>query len=427
MKHLALLFIGLLTFSASTYAAEEDTSIRRGTVYDGSKYIFVENGIEFSVFPDGEFDFYIPQYAEGVSLSVNAGPVGISFNTGFDYDPYVQYDEYGAVIQVEDTPLYYDNYGRLSQAGDVRINYRDNRISRVGGLQIYYNNSGLFSHYTGFINVYNRNYAFHPYHNYYYRPIFNRCLVFNTPYRRYFTPVRYNYVYHRNNYSRGYNHGYANARRDFRRPDRGRVAHNNGRRDNVDRNNARFTRANTGRVASRANTTASRRNNTSVRRTSSSNTPSRNGRVAQSTSRNGAQRGTPTTTSRVRTTKPAVISGRTETQRGRPTATTSPRQRPSVSSRSGNSVIKSTPRTTRPAARTTNNRKSTNAVANRGSRTQSKAAPRASQKRTASTQSRSSSKVNTQRSSSRKAAPQRTSRSSNNKSSRNTSTRSRRG
>ncbi|WP_339844393.1 hypothetical protein [uncultured Dokdonia sp.] len=425
MKHLALLFIGLLTFSASTYAAEEDTSIRRGTVYDGSKYIFVENGIEFSVFPDGEFDFYIPQYVEGVSLSVNAGPVGISFNTGFDYDPYVQYDEYGAVIQVEDTPLYYDNYGRLAQAGDVRINYRDNRISRVGGLQIYYNNRGLFSHYTGFINVYNRNYVFHPYHNYYYRPVFNRCLVFNTPYRRYYTPVRYNYAFHRNNYSRGYNRGYANARRDFRRPDRGRVAHNNGRRDNVDRNNARFTRANTGRVASRANTTT-RRNNTSARRPSSANTSSRNGRVAQSTSRNGAQRGTATTTSRRSTNKRAVISNRNETQRGRPTVATTPRQRPTASSRSGNSVRKSTPRTTRPTTRTTN--KSTKSVAtNRGSRTQSKAAPRTSQKRAVSTKSRSSSKVNTQRSSSRKAAPQRTSRSSNSKSSRSTSTRSRRG
>ncbi|WP_379953188.1 hypothetical protein [Dokdonia sp. R78006] len=426
MKHLALLFIGLLTFSASTYAAEEDTSIRRGTVYDGSKYIFVENGIEFSVFPDGEFDFYIPQYVEGVSLSVNAGPVGISFNTGFDYDPYVQYDEYGAVIQVEDTPLYYDNYGRLAQAGDVRINYRDNRISRVGGLQIYYNNRGLFSHYTGFINVYNRNYVFHPYHNYYYRPVFNRCLVFNTPYRRYYTPVRYNYAFHRNNFSRGYNHGYANARRDFRRPDRGRVAHNNGRRDNVDRNNARFTRANTGRVASRANTTTTRRNNTSARRTSSANTSSRNGRVAQSTRRNGAQRGTATTTSRRSTNKRAVISNRNETQRGRPPVATTPRQRPTASSRSGNSVRKSTPRTTRPTTRTTN--RSTKSVAtNRGSRTQSKAAPRTSQKRAVSTKSRSSSKVNTQRSSTRKTAPQRTSRSSNSKSSRSTSTRSRRG
>ena len=149
MKQIALLFIGLLTFAGSTYAAEEDTSIRRGTVYDGSKYIFVENGIEFSVFPDGEFDFYIPEYVEGVSLSVNAGPVGISFNTGFDYDPYVQYDEYGAVIQIENTPLYYDNYGRISQAGDVNIFYRNNRISRVGGLQIFYNNFGAFSHYTG--------------------------------------------------------------------------------------------------------------------------------------------------------------------------------------------------------------------------------------------------------------------------------------
>lgn len=244
MKKLAFLLIGLITLSSTTLAmsneSAESTATRYNAVYDGSKYIFVENGIEFSVFPDGEFDFYIPNYVQGVSVGVNAGPVGISFNTGYDYDPYVQYDQYGAVIQIEDTPLFYDNYGRLVQAGDVRINYRRNRIVNVGGLFIHYNNFGVFSHYTGFVNVYNRNYVFHPYHNFFYRPVFNRCLVWTTPYRRFYTPVRYNYAYHRNNYYRGYVNGYRNARRDFRRPETGRVAHNNGRRDNVDRNNARF-------------------------------------------------------------------------------------------------------------------------------------------------------------------------------------------
>ncbi len=246
MKKFALLLIGLLTIGSTTYVAAETTNtVRRGTVYDGSKYIFIENGIEFSVFPDGEFDFYIPQYTEGVSIGVNAGPIGISFNTGFDYDPYVQYDDYGAVIQIENTPLFYDYYGRLTQAGDVRINYRNNRLVQVGGLYIHYNNFGVYSHYTGFINPYNRYYVYSPFHSYFYRPLFNRCLVYTTPYRRYYTPLRYSYGYHRDNYYRGYANGYHNSRRDFRRPSNGRVAHNNGRRDNVDRNNTRFRSAST--------------------------------------------------------------------------------------------------------------------------------------------------------------------------------------
>lgn len=421
MKQLALILIGLLTFSGSTYAADEDTSIRRGTVYDGSKYIFVENGIEFSVFPDGEFDFYIPQYVEGVNLSVNAGPVGISFNTGFDYDPYVQYDEFGAVIQIENTPLFYDYYGRLSQAGDIRINYRNNRIARVGGLQIFYNNRGFFSHHTGFINLYNRNYVFHPFHNFYYRPLFNRCLVFNTPYRRFYNPVRYNYAFHRNNYYRGYNNGYANGRRDFRRPDRGRVAHNNGRRDNVDRNNARFTSANTGRRV--ASTTANRNGvQRSAPTVTNRETTSRRNRAA-TTSRNGVQRGAPVVANRETTSRSnrAAKVSRDGVQRGRP-VTTAPtsRKKGTAVSRSGN--------TSRPVARTSSERSAPKATASkRSSRPEARSTQRSTRSKATSSRGNSSRKVSTNRSSSRKAAPQRASRSSNSKSTRSSSSRSKRG
>ena len=371
MKNLALLFIAMLTIGSS-YAAEENTATRRGTVYDGSKYIFVEDGIEFSVFPDGEFDFYIPQLVEGVSLSVNAGPVGISFNTGFDYDPYVQYDEYGAVIQIENTPLYYDNFGRLIQAGSVDINYRNNRIRRVGGLQIFYNNYGAFSHYNGFINVYNRNYVFHPYHNFYYRPIFNRCLVYTTPYRMYYNPIRYDYVYHRNNWNRGYNRGYANARRDFRRPDNGRVAHNNGRRSNVDRNNARFTRAGEGRNASRiaSNRTNRDANRRGVATNSRSNRNASADRSRGNTSRENSRRA-PRTTEGNRTTN----------RRGTTNTRPSSRDRNAVTQSRGNRINRET--TTRPQSTRTVGRKTTErnsrAVANNGSsRNETRRAPQRS-------------------------------------------------
>ena len=253
MKKFAILLIGLITLSSTTFATTttSETTARYNAVYDGSRYIFVENGIEFSVFPDGEFDFYIPEIVQGVNI--NAGNVGISFNTGYNYDPFVQYDQFGAVIQIENTPVFYDDFGRLVQAGDVRINYRRNRIVNVGGLFVHYNNFGAFSHYTGFVNIYNRNYVFHPYHNFFYRPVFNRCLVWTTPYRQFYNPLRFNYAFHRNNYARGFRNGYANARRDFRRPNTGRVAHNNGRRDNVDRNNVAFRNTRSDRALKRGN------------------------------------------------------------------------------------------------------------------------------------------------------------------------------
>lgn len=412
MKHLALLFVALLTLGGSTYAAEENTTVRRGNIYDGSKYIFVEDGIEFSVFPDGEFDFYIPQYVDGVSLNVNAGPVGISFNTGFDYDPYVQYDEFGAVIQIENTPLYYDYYGRLTQAGNVNINYFNNRIVRVGGLRVFYNNAGFFSHYSGFINVYNRGYVFQPYHNFFYRPVFNRCLVYTTPYRQFYNPIRYDYGFHRANYYRGFNNGYANGRRDFRHPDRGRVAHNNGRRDNVDRNNARFNRA----TASRSYENLRERDTNS--RGIAQNINSRNN--SRDTARATTER--PTTQRGIATN----ITRSARSERGIATSSSNRNTAPKVQ-RSSRSNSRAT------ASRTTTTR---NSVKNNSSRTASRVAQRPSQTRSAAVQKKST-RTTTQKASrnnntTRKATAQRSSKSNNagrttSSSKRNSSSNTRRG
>ena len=40
--------------------------------------------------------------SEQVKVQINTPGVNISFNAGHDYEMYVQYDDYGAVIQIED-------------------------------------------------------------------------------------------------------------------------------------------------------------------------------------------------------------------------------------------------------------------------------------------------------------------------------------
>ena len=214
MKNLFFLIISLVVGLSPTNAETLDATLTR---YDGSRYIFVEGGVEFSVYPDGEFDFVLPQLARNaVQVNVNTGPLNISYNSGYNYDPYVQYDDYGAVLQIENVPIYYDNWGRIIQAGDVYINYNNGRIVNVGGLNVFYSGT-RFSHVTGYINVYNKSYVYHPYHNYFYRPFYDRALVYNTPYRRYYRPTRYDYAYHRSHYNQGYRNGYANAYHDFKK------------------------------------------------------------------------------------------------------------------------------------------------------------------------------------------------------------------
>ena len=241
MKNLILLFTAMIFGASSAMAVtvEDKVALRNAYNYNNS-FIFVEDGITFSVYPDGEFDFYIDDRA-GVNANVNFRNVNITYNSGYDYNPYVQYDDYGAVIQVENIPIYYDYYGRVTQVGNVDISYNRGRVNRLGGLYVYYNRNGAFSHHTGFINVYNRYYVYRPFHNYFARPAVGLCLVYNRPYRRYYEPVRYTYYrpYH-NNYRRSYaqfgrEHKYKKdhyRRSDVYRNDRRVVARdNNSRRD----------------------------------------------------------------------------------------------------------------------------------------------------------------------------------------------------
>src|SRR5690554_77119 len=199
---IAAIVLGGLSVNATTTNQPghlDHTTARKGY---GNSFIFVENGIEFSIFPDGQFDFYMPSY--GPNVNVYGPGISISFNSGYDYNPFLQYDEFGAIIQIEHVPVYYDYYGRVSQIGNVFINYNHfGYVSRIGGLYIHYNSHRRYSYYTGYINAFNPYYVYRPWHNYYRVPAYNHCVVYHKPYRKYYKPVRYNYYQpYTNNYRR---------------------------------------------------------------------------------------------------------------------------------------------------------------------------------------------------------------------------------
>src|SRR5690606_41484717 len=124
MKNLSILIATafISTYSISASAVEETNSNTYAYGY-GDSFIFVEDGITFSVYPDGEFDFYIDN-VNYIGANVNLCNTNISFNSGFSYDAYVQYDDYGAVLHTETTPIYDDYDGRVSHTGSVDIYYK---------------------------------------------------------------------------------------------------------------------------------------------------------------------------------------------------------------------------------------------------------------------------------------------------------------
>lgn len=291
MKKLVLIIAAVFFGTAMTKAATIEDKVATVNYRYGNSFIFVENGVTFSVYPDGEFDFYIDNRVN-VGVGARVGNVGITFNSGYNYNPFVQYDDYGAVIQVENIPIYYDYYGRVSQIGGVDVWYRNGRVRRLGGLNVFYN-GGVFSHYTGFINIYNRGYVYRPFHRWFARPAVGFCNVWTSPYRRWYNPVRYTwYRPYRNNYRRAYaqigrEHRYNRTRRSkvYRNDNRVAVRENRGRR------NADFSRRNDG-IAQRRSST--RRNNDSELRRNSGRSVATRGKDVRRSSDAAVQRRTGT-------------------------------------------------------------------------------------------------------------------------------------
>ncbi|MCK4561621.1 MAG: hypothetical protein KAT78_01825, partial [Flavobacteriaceae bacterium] len=140
MRKKLLIFVTIISLTLSPLAFANTKANTNNIFYGyynnyGEKFTFVERGITFSIFQNGEFDFYINP-RNGINANVNFNGVSISYNAGYNYDNYVQYDDYGAIVQIENIPVYYDHYGRIVRAGSVKINYYSNRLVRVGGLRV---------------------------------------------------------------------------------------------------------------------------------------------------------------------------------------------------------------------------------------------------------------------------------------------------
>ena len=125
MKNLILLISGIVLTTYGVQAKSLENKVQYTTSFSSNNaIIFVENGITFSIYRDGEFDFYM-QNRINVANNAAAFNTGYTFNSGYNYNSFVQYDAYGAVIQVENVPIYYDYYGRVNQIGAIPIRYNN--------------------------------------------------------------------------------------------------------------------------------------------------------------------------------------------------------------------------------------------------------------------------------------------------------------
>ncbi len=146
MKKVLLLFLGILSFS-SLQANDFNLSTKKTIInnrYDNA-ITFIEKGVQFHVFLNGDFDFDTP-YRNRRYYDYNGNR--IRRNT-----LRIDRDYKGRIKRVGSNYIRYDYRGNVTRIGNVRLYYRRGLLRRVGDLKISYNSWGD-PYFRGSVNRY---------------------------------------------------------------------------------------------------------------------------------------------------------------------------------------------------------------------------------------------------------------------------------
>lgn len=143
-----ILFIAVLVLAGTIATAKDknNTSIQDGVTkrYRPAYPItFKERGITFFVNPKGDVDFITPnrrtRRRSEWNIETYSAP-GTSFRYNSSNRSFVQYDDYGRVIQVGQSNISYNRFNQVRRIGTVSMRYdRRGLLSQVGNLRIHYN------------------------------------------------------------------------------------------------------------------------------------------------------------------------------------------------------------------------------------------------------------------------------------------------
>jgi hypothetical protein len=149
MKKITLLAVSIM-LTASLANANETKSFEMMDVTTGrfsfdEPISFTERGIEFFVFPNGDFDFNTrPNDSQGDYFFRGAGKKGnVTLNRGgVNFGVLIEHDSFGRVRRVGNTFINYDFSDRVSRIGSIYMKYNRFALAQIGGLRIIYDRRG---------------------------------------------------------------------------------------------------------------------------------------------------------------------------------------------------------------------------------------------------------------------------------------------
>ena len=171
MKKITLLVASILLVGNVAKASEihfTDDETRTRFSFD-EPISFTERGIEFFVFPNGEFDFNTrPDDTQGDYFFKGAGKKEnktIQRGGPVNFGTLIEQDSFGRVRRVGNTFINYDTRDRVSRIGSVYMRYNRFALTQIGGLSIEYNRFGEITDMFGTVKG-RRNTGFvYPQHN----------------------------------------------------------------------------------------------------------------------------------------------------------------------------------------------------------------------------------------------------------------------
>ena len=142
---LAVLFLGGITAQANQ-VTDLDHGQKKGIRYNQAQPItFVQKGIQFFVYSDGDFDFEVLRSTyNGLRGNQFFNAPGITFGVNFPYSNrrLVRYDHWGNISKVGRNHILYNRRGKVNRIGTVSMRYRNGRLTRVGNMFLAYDRWG---------------------------------------------------------------------------------------------------------------------------------------------------------------------------------------------------------------------------------------------------------------------------------------------
>ena len=106
---------------------------------------FSERGIDFFVFPNGQFDFNTrPNDSNGDYYFKTAGRRNPAVNNqqSGNYGVRIEQDNFGRIRRIGNTFINYDFQDRVARIGSIFLSYNRFSLIQIGGLQLVYNRFG---------------------------------------------------------------------------------------------------------------------------------------------------------------------------------------------------------------------------------------------------------------------------------------------